>query len=134
MGKYVVYQGKAFTIEWYFSDKNKSQSKEYFLSLDISQKKKAMNLFQLFGEVGKIFNIEKFRNEGDGIYTFKPQPDRFLCFFAKGNKVIVTNGFVKKSNKLPENEKIKALKFMKDYNEKISKNLYYKELENEKAE
>jgi hypothetical protein len=62
MVKYIVYLGKTFTIEWYFSNKKKSYSKDYFQSLDISQKIKAMNLFQLMGEVGKILNIEKFRN------------------------------------------------------------------------
>lgn len=95
MAQYIAYEGKIFTIEWYFTDKKKSPSKDYFQDLDLSQKKKAMNLFQLMGEVGKILNIEKFRNEGNGIYAFKPQPDRFLCFFTKDNKIIITNGFFK---------------------------------------
>lgn len=131
MGSYIAYKGKVFTIEWYFHEKQKSQSKEYFLGLDLSQRKKTMNLFQLMGEVGKILNIEKFRNEGNGVYAFKPQPDRFLCFFTKGNKIIITNGFVKKSDKLPESEKEKALKYMKDYNDRVAKKLYYKELDDE---
>jgi hypothetical protein len=45
MAKYIAYQGKKFTIEWYFSDTMKSPAKDYFHSLDLSQKKKAMNLF-----------------------------------------------------------------------------------------
>lgn len=134
MGKYVAYKGKVFTIEWYFTGKKKSQALEYFQSLDLSQKKKAMNLLQLIGEVGKILNIEKFRNEGNGIYAFKPQPDRFLCFFTRDNKIIITNGFIKKSDKLPENEKEKALRYMKDYIERTEKNIYYKELYNEESD
>ena len=131
MAKYIVYQGKAFTIEWYFSNKKKSHPKDYFQGLDIQQKNKAMNLFQLMGEVGKILNIEKFRNEGNGIYAFKPQPDRFLCFFAKGNKIIITNGFIKKSDKLPKSEKEKALRYMKDYLERTENDIYYKELDDD---
>jgi len=37
-------------------------------------------------EFGKIYDINKFRNEGDGIYVFKPQPDRYLSFFTHGSK------------------------------------------------
>lgn len=48
------------------------------------------------GEQGKIFDETKFRNEGDKIYAFKPQPDRYLCFFFQGKKIIVTNAFIKK--------------------------------------
>ncbi len=133
MAQYIAYEGKIFTIEWYFTDKNKSPSKDYFQDLDLSQKKKSMNLFQLMGEVGKILNIEKFRNEGNGIYAFKPQPDRFLCFFTKDNKIIITNGFLKRSDKLPESEKEKALRFKKDYNDRTEKNVYYKELDDEET-
>lgn len=83
------------------------------------------------GEVGKILNIEKFGNEGNGVYAFKPQPDRFLCFFAKGNKIIITNGFIKKSDKLPKSEKEKALRYMKDYIERTENDIYYKELDDD---
>ena len=44
------------------------------------------------GDLGKILDITKFRNEGDGIYAFKPQPDRYLSFFTDNKKIIVTNG------------------------------------------
>jgi len=70
------------------------------------------------GEIGKINNIEKFRNEGDGIYAFKPQPDRYLSFFTDGKKIIVTNGFKKKTDKLPKNEKILAMNCRMDYLER----------------
>ncbi len=93
-----------------------------------------MNLFQLIGEVGKILNIEKFRNEGNGIYAFKPQPDRFLCFFTKDNKIIITNGFLKRSDKLPDSEKEKALRYKKDYTDRTEKNIYYKELDDEESD
>ncbi len=74
------------------------------------------------GDTGVIFNKEKFRNEGNGIFTFKPQPDRYLCFFYTGKKIIVTNAFTKKTDKLPEREKERALNRMNDYIERVSKN------------
>jgi hypothetical protein len=58
--------------------------------------------------MGKIRNETKFRNEEDGIYAFKPKPDRFLCFFFSGKKIIVTNAFEKRQDKLPLEEKKKS--------------------------
>ena len=69
-------------------------------------------LFKRIGDFSKISNITKFRNEGEKIFPFKPQPDRFLSFFYVGKKILVTNGFRKKTQKLPKNEKNLALKRM----------------------
>ena len=70
------------------------------------------------GDFGKIFDKTKFNNEGDEIYAFKPQPDRFLSFFTYGKKIIVTNGFTKKTDKIPKKEKDLALRLRKDYLER----------------
>lgn len=32
--EYVLYKGEKFTVEWYYTEKNKSQPFEYFNSLD----------------------------------------------------------------------------------------------------
>ena len=39
----------------------------------------------------------------------------YLCFFKKGKKIIVTNGFCKRANKLPLTEKAIALENKKIY-------------------
>ena len=74
-----------------------------------------MTLAKRMGDFGKIFDKTKFIYEGDGIYAFKPQPDRYLSFFTDNQKIIVTNGFTKKTDKLPKNEKDLALKYRQDY-------------------
>lgn len=124
---YLVFEGKVFDIEWYFTEREESQAKEYFEELEGGQQDKAMNLFQLMGNVGKILNKEKFRNEGNHIYAFKIKPDRFLCFFAEDKRVIITNGFTKKTDKLPKNEKERAVSFMKDYTKRVKEGTYYEE-------
>ncbi len=53
-------------------------------------------LFKRMGDFGIINDKTKFRNEGDKIYAFKSQPNRFLSFFIEGRKIIVTNAFKKK--------------------------------------
>jgi hypothetical protein len=77
-------------------------------------------LAKRMGDFGKIFDKTKFRNEGDGIFAFKPQPDRYLSFFTDDKKIIVATGFRKKSDKLPKTEKALALKLRHDYYERKS--------------
>ncbi|MCQ2587551.1 MAG: type II toxin-antitoxin system RelE/ParE family toxin [Treponema sp.] len=67
------------------------------------------------GDFGKILDEQKFLNESDGVYAFKSQPDRYLCFFKKRKKIIVTNAYRKQTQKLPKSEKDLALKNMADY-------------------
>jgi len=129
MKKYIAYKGKKFIIEWFFDSKGKSKVKEYFLELDEDQQDKLLHLFLIMGNQGQIKNITKFNFEGDGIYAFKPKPDRFLCFFFEGNKIIVTNAFIKRQQKLPMNEKARALRIKENYLKRVEEGKYY---ENEK--
>lgn len=95
--EYIAFEGKKFTIEWYFDDSGKSQALDYFESLSEGMQIKTLNLFELMGNHGEIKNEVKFRYEGEKIYAFKPHPHRFLCFFFSGYKIIVTNAFCKKN-------------------------------------
>lgn len=124
---FTAYQGAKFTVEWYYTEEGKSPALEYFNDLTKQEKIKVLRLFELLGTEGKILNIEKFRNEGDGIYAFKPQPHRFLSFFFEGAKIIVTNGFMKKKDSLPRNEKDRAINYQKDYESRVKKGMYYEE-------
>lgn len=123
--EYIAFEGEEFTIEWYFNSNGKSLVLDYFESLDDEEQVKLLGLFKLIGNVGEIKNKTKFRNEGDKIYAFKPQPHRFLCFFFEGQKIVVTNGFHKKADKLPQNEKDRALKIKKDYETRVKRGNYY---------
>jgi hypothetical protein len=123
--KYIVYEGEVYTIEWYLDDRGKSQAKEYYKELSEERRDKFFKLAKLLANMGKIFNREKFRSEDDKIYAFKPQPDRFLCFFFQGSKVIVTNAFEKKTDKLSPREKERALRAREDYIIRCKEGTYY---------
>jgi phage-related protein len=110
-----IYSGEKFTIEWYFDKNGKSVAYNFFMEESEEIQDKFLLLVKKMAEVGKIYDITKFRNEGDGIYAFKPQPDRYLSFFTHGKKIIVTNGFTKKTDKIPENEKTLALRLRNEY-------------------
>ena len=122
---FIAYEGSEFTIEWYFNDKGNSDALVYFETLPPDRKKKFLGLIRLLGDIGKVFNEEKFRYEGDQIYALKPSPDRFLCFFFEGSKIIITNAYEKKSAKMPPREKSKAIKIKEDYIKRIKIGTYY---------
>ena len=128
MGKlkeYIAFKGKEFTIEWYFDPKGKSDSLEYFEKLGEEHQIKLLNLLELMGNMGQIKNKEKFNSEGSKIYAFKPMPHRFLCFFFSGKKIVITNAFHKKTNKLPQKEKDRAMKYKNSYEERVKRGDYY---------
>lgn len=121
----LVYEGESFTIEWYYSADDKSQPHDFYQELDADRRIQLLKLLKHMGDFGLIRNKTKFRNEGDKIYAFKPKPDRFMCFFTKGKKIIITNAFTKKSNKLAKKEKNTALGHRNDYLDRIEKGTYY---------
>ena len=111
----IIYVGECFTVEWYYEESGYSQAYEYFLTTSDVQKRKFLVLVKRIADFGRIFDITKFRNEGHDIYAFKPQPDRYLAFFMVGSKIIVTNGFCKKTDKLPDAEKKLAMQYRSNY-------------------
>ena len=123
--EYIAFEGEKFTIEWHFDNRGKSISLDYLESLEEEEQAKLFELLKLMGNAGIIKNKKKFRNEGDKIYAFKPQPHRFLCFFFEGQKIILTNAFHKKADKLPRNEKDRALKIKNDYETRVKRGDYY---------
>lgn len=125
----IAYSDIIYTIEWYFDESGKSQAQNYLLKLNPDMQKKVFYLIKRIGDNGKINDITKFRNEGDKIYAFKPQPDRFLSFFVKDKTIIIANAFRKKSDKLPENEneKDKALEYREDYIKRVKEGKYYEQ-------
>jgi len=49
-----------------------------------------------------------------------------LCVsFFVGKRIIVTNGFIKKKDDLPPEEKKRALKYQRDYEERFNAGKYY---------
>lgn len=123
--EFIIYEGAKFSIEWYYDQSGKSQAFEFFDNLEEKGQDKFLYFVKRMGNLGAISDKTKFRNEGDGIYAFKPQPERYLCFFQKGRKIIITNAFTKRQDKLPESEKDRALRSQRDYLRRSDKGEYY---------
>lgn len=123
--EYIAYQGDKYTIEWYYAEKGDSPALDYYNTLNQGQRLKLLYLLKRMGDIGKIIDTTKFNSEGDQIFAFKPQPDRFLCFFVKKGKIIITNGFCKKQQKLPKTEKERALTYKDSYERRVRNGAYY---------
>ncbi|MGB8468327.1 MAG: type II toxin-antitoxin system RelE/ParE family toxin [Candidatus Babeliales bacterium] len=123
--EFIVLAGEKFTVEWYVDARGKSSALTYFEELPFERQKKTLQLMRLLAERGQLFNEQKFRYEGDQLFAIKPSPDRFLCFFFDGAKIIITNAYEKKSDKMPPREKERALKAKADYIKRVKEGNYY---------
>lgn len=52
------------------------------------------------------------------IFELRPLRDRFFFFFKQENRYIILNHFVKRTQKTPRREIEKAIRLMKDFNER----------------
>jgi hypothetical protein len=105
--------------------KSNSPAFDYYNTLEQTQRIKLLYLLKRMGDIGRINDTTKFNNEGDKIFAFKPKPDRFLCFFENQGKIIITNAFCKKQQKLPKNEKERALAYKESYEKRTKECVYY---------
>lgn len=98
-------------ILFYETNKNKSPVKEFLNSLTDKQAKKVAWVLRLIRDLNFIPKeyLKKLVNTND-IWEVRIQSGnnifRILCFFDKGDLIVLTNGFIKKTQKTPK-EKIK---------------------------
>ena len=93
---------------------------EQFLdSLDIKMKTKAVRSIGLLEEYGSRLREPHSKALGDGLFELRIQFSnditRIFYFFIVGDQIILTNGFVKKSQKTPKEEILLARKYKADY-------------------
>lgn len=108
-----------FTIAFYEKQDGTRPAEEFLLGLEYKMKSKMLRTIQLLGELG--FNLREPYSKplGDGIFELRAQAgnniSRVLYFFIVGQKVVLTNGFIKKTQKTPEKEIELAKKYRSDY-------------------
>lgn len=127
MKEYKAYEGEKYTIEWYYSEKGESQPLDFFEGLPAIEQQKMFHIVKRLGDFGFVSDKTKFRNEGDDIYAMKPQPNRFLSFFYEDNKIIITNAFTKKAQKLRKQDKQRAINARTDYIKRVKEGVYYED-------
>ena len=107
-------------VEFYRTEKGTKPAGEFIKSIeDVKLRAKVIRSLKLLETYGTELREPDSKSLGDGIFELRTiQGDniaRCLYFFFVGNKVIVTNGFIKKQQKTPPEEIELAKKYKSDY-------------------
>lgn len=108
-----------FEVEYYEKRDGTLPAEEFILSQDTKMQAKLFRLIELLELKGNNLREPYSKFLSDGIYEIRAiqgnDITRVLYFFVVGRKVILTNGFVKKTQKTPKSEIDLAKKYRADY-------------------
>jgi hypothetical protein len=81
---------------------------DFYNAQSLRDQAKLNKLFQWLGDHGWINNDQKFKPiEGTEFFEFKERQIRMPCF-RRGNLMVVTHGFIKKTGPMPPQEIVRA--------------------------
>lgn len=108
-----------WTIEFYRNPNGKSPVEQFLIDLDNKTAVKVYGAIDLLKHHGINLREPYVKHIEDKIYELRVKDHRgiyrILYFAAKGAKFVLLHGFVKKSQKTPKEEILKAKKRMKEY-------------------
>ena len=110
---------KQISVEFYNLPDGSEPAKEFLKSLDPKMKAKMLRTIELLETNGRDLRMPYSEFLDDGIFELRAKVSsnitRVLYFFYVGNKAILTNGFIKKTQKTPKEELAKAKKYKSDF-------------------
>ena len=108
-----------FEIAFYEKADGTKPAQEFLLTLDKAMRAKMLRTIQLLQSSGYELREPYSKPLEDGIFELRAQAgnniSRVLYFFIVGRRVILTNGFVKKTQKTPKKEIELAKKYRADF-------------------
>ena len=115
-----------FDVEFFIEDNGRIPVEEFITGLkDRKMKAKIFRSLELLERNGNMLGEPYSAFLGDGIYELRiiqsSNISRVLYFFCYGKKIILTNGFIKKTQKTPIKEIKLAKKRRDDYFRKKGK-------------
>ena len=106
-------------VEYYETKSGDKPAREFIRNLPLKLETKAYREILLLEQFGTHLTMPYSRHMRDGIYELRIQQAnnkaRVFYFFIIGQKIILTNGFIKKTKKTPSDELDKALNYKADY-------------------
>ena len=109
-------------VEFYEKSDGTRPAEKFMLSQDNKMKAKLYRLVELLEEWGQELRKPYSELLDDGIFELRAKQGsditRVLYFFVIDNKAILTNGFVKKTQKTPRKEIELAKKYRRDYEQR----------------
>ena len=108
-----------FEVEYFEKEDGTYPAEEFILSQDVKMRAKLFRLLELLEEKGNTLREPYSKSLDDGIFEIRAKQGsnitRVLYYFYIGNKIILTNGFIKKSQKTPPSESDLAKKYRAEY-------------------
>ncbi len=112
-----------FKVIFYEKENGDCPVEEFLDSLDLKMRAKMLGLFQLLQEKGNQLREPYSKHVEDGIFEVRCKVgsdiSRVMYFFYCEGRIILTNGFVKKTQRTPKEEIRLARKRRDDYLERI---------------
>ena len=106
-------------VKLYVTEEGKCPVSDFIKSLDPKMRAKVFKSIDLLRVNGSMLREPFSKPIRDGIFELRARQgsdiSRVLYFFVIGNTAVLTNGFVKKTQKTPSNEIELAKKYRKDY-------------------
>lgn len=104
-----------FSVEFYKNEKGEKPAKEFILSQNAKMKAKLFATIDLLEEYGNELKMPHSKPIGDGIFEIRVKIGsditRVLYFFYYEGRIIMTNGFAKKTQKTPQEQIEKAKRY-----------------------
>ena len=117
---------KKFNIEFYEKQNGEIPAEIFLNSQDKKMRAKLVGLMEILQEYGNQLREPYSKHLTDGIFELRGKTGsniaRILYFFYFEGKIIITNGFVKKTQKTPASEIETAKKYRNDYLERCGRN------------
>lgn len=108
-----------FEVEFYDTTDGDKPAKDFLISLDNKMRAKMASMISLLQENGYNLREPYSKHLSEAIFELRAKVGsditRVMYFFYIDRRVILTNGFVKKTKKTPLKELEKAKKYRQDY-------------------
>lgn len=108
-----------FDIDFYRKENGSCPVEQFLDSLDSKMRAKLLRTIELLQQNGNELREPYSKSLGDGIFELRVKQatdiSRVLYFFVVKHKIVLTNGFVKKTQRTPIKEIDLARKYKEDY-------------------
>ncbi len=108
-----------FEIVFYVKSDGSEPVKDFLLSVDDKMRARLLKTIDLLAVNGTNLRMPYSEHLVDGIFEIRAKSgsniSRVLYFFVIGRKIVLTNGFIKKTQKTPKNEIELAKKYRNEF-------------------
>ena len=112
-----------FVVEFYETRDGQRPAEDFLDELDIKMRSKLVMTLKVLQEQGNRLREPYSKHLDDGIFEIRGKVgtdiSRVMYFFYYGGRIILTNGFIKKTQKTPKSEIERAKQYRKDFLEEL---------------